>query len=87
MSHAAVDWARADRTTTGNQRLLLLELAHYIDGNGEGWAARDRLLWGANMSLSSYRRALIALQRAGLVGVIVHSGGLPRAHQETEQIT
>lgn len=35
MSHAAVDWARADRTTTGNQRLLLLELAHYIDGNGE----------------------------------------------------
>ena len=75
MSHAAVDWARADRTTTGNQRLLLLELAHYIDGNGEGWAARDRLLWGANMSLSSYRRALIALQRAGLVGVIVHGGG------------
>ena len=75
MSHAAVDWARADRTTTGNQRLLLLELAHYIEPSGEGWAARDRLLWGANMSLSSYRRALIALQRAGLVGVIVHGGG------------
>jgi hypothetical protein len=67
MSIQAVGWAIGQPVGSSAQKLTLIAIANYADEKGEAWPSQQRLCRDTDLSESSIKRCLMALEQRGII--------------------